>query len=95
MNKPKRTPLPRRPLHFIGIVLALVIIGVYFFLPFVVQPERGPSTVDVLTESKSANELGLFKTGLEVIPLAGLLAVISGRLYQRVSHQLTPTLFLI
>jgi len=69
MSKPKKR---RRPLHFIGIALALIIIGAYFFLPFVVQPERGPSTVAVLTASKKANELGLFKTGLEVIPLAGL-----------------------
>ncbi|MDE2852972.1 MAG: ABC transporter permease [Chloroflexota bacterium] len=72
MSKAKGAPVPRRPLHFIGIVLALVIIGAYFLLPFVVQPERGPSTVAVLTESKRANELGLFKTGLEVIPLAAL-----------------------
>ena len=73
MSKTKRAPsVQRRPLHFIGIALALVIFGAYFLLPFVVQPERGPSTVAVLTESKSANELGLFKIGLEVIPLAGL-----------------------
>ena len=72
MSKPKRSPVARRPLHFIGIILALVIIATYFALPFVVQPERGPSTVAVLTESKKANELGLFKTGLEVIPMAGL-----------------------
>lgn len=72
MSKAKRSALPRRPIHAIGIILALVIIGAYFALPFVVQPERGPSTVAVLTESKKANELGLFKTGLEVIPLAGL-----------------------
>ena len=72
MSKPKRSPVARRPLHFIGVILALVIIATYFALPFVVQPERGPSTVAVLTESKKANELGLFKTGLEVIPMAGL-----------------------
>jgi len=72
MSKTKSAPVPRRPLHFIGIVLALVIIGAYFLLPFVIQPERGPSTVAVLTESKKANELGLFKTGVEVIPLASL-----------------------
>ncbi|MCY3831377.1 MAG: ABC transporter permease [Chloroflexi bacterium] len=72
MTKAKGAPLPRRPVDFIGIVLALVIIGAYFWLPFVLQPERGPSTVAVLTESKRANELGLFKTGVEVIPLAGL-----------------------
>lgn len=71
-GKKKATPPPRRPLHFIGIVLALAILGAYLFLPFVIQPERGPSTVAVLTESKRSNELGLFRTGLEVIPLAAL-----------------------
>ncbi len=72
MTKAKAAPAPRRPLDFLGILLAVVIIGAYLTLPFVIQPERGPSTVAVLTESKKANELGLFKTGLEVIPLAGL-----------------------
>ena len=78
MIKTKRSSVPRRPLHFIGIVLALVIIGAYIILPFVIQPERGPSTVAVVTESKKANELGLFKTGLELIPLAGLGVLLLG-----------------
>lgn len=85
MNKVKSAPVPRHPIHFIGIILSLVIIGAYFLLPFVVQPERGPSTVAVLTESKKANELGLFKTGLEVIPLAGL-----GILLLGVWNMITP-----
>ena len=72
MSKPKASPAQRKPVHFIGIVLALIIIGAYVFLPFIVQPERGPSTVAVLTESKKANELDIFKSGLEVIPLASL-----------------------
>ena len=72
MSKAKTASIPRRPADFIGVILALVIIGAYFLLPFVIQPERGPSTVAVLTESKRANELGLFRTGVEVIPLAGL-----------------------
>ena len=72
MNKGKAAPAKRRPLDFLGIALAVIIIGAYFTLPFVIQPERGPSTVAMLTASKKANELGLFKTGLEVVPLAGL-----------------------
>ena len=72
MKTAKRSPIRRRPLHAIGIVLALVIIGAYFALPFVHQPERGPSTVAVVTESKKANELKIFKTGVELIPMAGL-----------------------
>lgn len=70
-GKEKALPFRRRPLDFIGIALAWVIIGAYLFLPFVMQPERGPSTVAVITESKRSNELGIFKTGVEVIPLAG------------------------
>ena len=62
----------RRAVDFVGVALGLVIIGVYLLLPFVIQPERGPSTVDVVTASKSANELGIFRTGVEIIPLAGL-----------------------
>ena len=72
MSKQKQTPLQRSPWHYLGIALAVVIIGTYFILPFVIQPERGPSTATVLTESKEANELGIFKTGLELIPFAGL-----------------------
>ena len=72
MSKSKAAPAPRRPLDYLSLLLAVLIIGVYFTLPFVIQPERGPSTVAVLTESKKANELGIFKTGLEVIPLAAL-----------------------
>ncbi len=70
-GKEKTLPFRRRPLDFIGIALAWVIIGAYLFLPFVMQPERGPSTVAVVTESKRSNELGIFRTGVEVIPLAG------------------------
>ena len=78
MNKAKVAPVNRSPLHFIGIALAVVIIGAYFLLPFVIQPERGPSTVAVVTESKKANELQIFKTGVVVIPLAGLGVLLLG-----------------
>lgn len=78
MSKTKTSPVKRGPAHFIGIALALVIIGAYFLLPFVIQPERGPSTVAVVTESKKANELKIFKTGVELIPLAGLGVLLLG-----------------
>ena len=78
MSKTKTSPVNRGPARFIGIALALVIIGAYFLLPFVIQPERGPSTVAVVTESKKANELKIFKTGVELIPLAGLGVLLLG-----------------
>ena len=61
-----------RIVDFTGIALGLVIIGAYLFLPFVIQPEQGPSTVEAVTASKRSNELGVFRTGVEVIPLGGL-----------------------
>jgi len=78
MSKSKTSPVKRGPAQFIGIALALVIIGAYFLLPFVIQPERGPSTVAVVTVSKKANELKIFKTGVELIPLAGLGVLLLG-----------------
>ncbi|MDE2859424.1 MAG: ABC transporter permease [Chloroflexota bacterium] len=78
MSKSKTSPVKRGPAQFIGIALALVIIGAYFLLPFVIQPERGPSTVAVVTASKKANELKIFKTGVELIPLAGLGVLLLG-----------------
>ncbi len=78
MSKTKTSPVNRGPAHFIGIALALVIIGAYFLLPFVIQPERGPSTVAVVTESKKTNELKIFKTGVELVPLAGLGVLLLG-----------------
>ena len=78
MSKAKVALVNRSPAHFVGLALAVVIIGAYFLLPFVIQPERGPSTVAVVTESKKANELQIFKTGVEVIPLAGLGVLLLG-----------------
>ena len=78
MSKAKAALVNRSPAHFVGLALAVVIIGAYFLLPFVIQPERGPSTVAVVTESKKANELQIFKTGVEVIPIAGLGVLLLG-----------------
>ena len=69
-NKEKSMPARPKPIHFMGIILALVILGAYLFLPFVNQPELGASTVAVITESKKANELDIFTSGVQLIPLA-------------------------
>lgn len=70
--KEKTPPIRPKPIHFIGIILALVIVGAYLFLPFANQPELGASTVAMITESKKSNELDILTSGLQVIPLAGL-----------------------
>lgn len=71
-TKEKTTPARPKPLHFIGIILAAVIVGAYLFLPFVNQPEFGASTINFVTESKSQNELDIFTSGVQLIPLAAL-----------------------
>lgn len=67
-----------RPAHFVGLVLAVVLIGAYFVLPFVNQPELGSTTIPLLIENRSNNEFGLATNGLSVIPLAGLAALLLG-----------------
>ncbi len=76
--KEKTPPVRLNPIHFIGILLAVVIIGAYIFLPFANQPELGPSTVAQITESKSNNELEILTSGLQVIPLAGVGVLLLG-----------------
>jgi ribose/xylose/arabinose/galactoside ABC-type transport system permease subunit len=70
--KEKNMPAQLKPIHFIGIILAIVIVGAYLFLPFAIQPERGASTVSMITESKKSNELDILTSGLALIPLASL-----------------------
>lgn len=69
--KEKATPVHRKPIHFIGIILALVIVGAYLYLPIANQPELGASTVAQITESKRSNEIDMFTSGIQLIPLAG------------------------
>jgi ribose/xylose/arabinose/galactoside ABC-type transport system permease subunit len=69
----KNQPSPRlQPIHFIGIIVALVIIVAYLYLPFANQPELGASTIAQITESKKSNELGIFTSGIQIIPLAAV-----------------------
>lgn len=70
--KEKAMPARPKPIHFIGILLALVIVGAYLFLPFANQPELGASTIAMITESKNSNELDILTSGLTLIPMAGV-----------------------
>lgn len=70
--KEKAMPARLKPIHFIGILLALVIVGAYLFLPFANQPELGASTIAMITESKNSNELDILTSGLTLIPMAGV-----------------------
>jgi len=70
--KEKASPVRPKPIHFIGIFLAVVIVGAYLYLPFANQPELGASTINEITASRDSNELDIFTTGVQLIPLAGL-----------------------
>ena len=70
--KQKALPARPKPIHFLGIIFAFIIVGAYLFLPFANQPELGASTVAMITESKKSNELDIFTNGLALIPFASL-----------------------
>jgi len=70
--KQKALPARPKPIHFLGIILAAALLSAYLFLPFANQPELGASTIAMITESKKANELGIFTNGLALIPFASL-----------------------
>ncbi len=74
----QKTSVTLRLSHFIGVALAAVILISYYVLPFVVQPERGPSDIATLTGGRGSNEFGLAVNGLVMLPVAGLGALLLG-----------------
>lgn len=68
----------RTPLVFIPLILGLVMFGAYLFLPFVMQPELGATTIGVLTESRGNNEVGVITNGLRLLWLAGFVVTLMG-----------------
>lgn len=82
------------PLQLIGIVLGVLLIGVYVFLPFANQPELGATTVPVLTAERANNELEITTNGLVVLPLVGLAVVLLG-IWNLLSRQAGRTISLL
>lgn len=74
----QKTSITLRLSHFIGVALAALILISYYVLPFVVQPERGPSDIATLTGGRGNNEFGLAVNGLVMLPFAGLGALLLG-----------------
>src|SRR5688572_3520652 len=64
--------------RFVPLVLAVLLLGAYAFLPVVYQPERGATTPYVLTESRDSNEIGMATSGIQLIAMAGLGALCLG-----------------
>jgi len=82
------------PLQLIGIVLGVLLIGAYVFLPFANQPELGATTVPVLTAERGNNEIGITTNGLVVLPMVGLAVVLLG-IWNILSRQAGRTISLL
>lgn len=67
-----------QPVLLIPLVLALLVFIAYRFLPFVIQPELGATTIPTLTETRGNNELGVTTNGLALIPFAALVLLFLG-----------------
>lgn len=68
----------RHPLVFLPLILGTVMMIGYMFLPFVIQSELGATTINVLTESRGNNEVGLVTNGLRLLWFAGFSGFILG-----------------
>ena len=71
----------KRQLSFSGLILVALgglLLLAYALLPFINQPELGPTTVNVLTASRSNNELGVTLNGIVLPAFAGLGVLILG-----------------
>ncbi|MEO1663484.1 MAG: ABC transporter permease [Chloroflexota bacterium] len=68
----------RSPVVFIPVILGVLMMAGYLFLPFVTQPELGETTVSVLTESRGNNEVGVITSGLRLLWFAGFAVIIMG-----------------
>ncbi|MDQ7033618.1 MAG: hypothetical protein Q9P01_01925 [Anaerolineae bacterium] len=84
--KPKNVSLTL----WIPLILALLVFGAYRFLPFISQPELGATTISVLTESRSNNELGVITNGLILMPIAASVLFLLG-LWNFANHEVNRT----
>lgn len=56
--------------------LTVVLIVAYSYLPWVNQPELGPTTASVLTAARANNEIGMTTNGLALVPLGAVIAAL-------------------
>lgn len=66
------------PVALIPLILALLIFVTYQTLPFVIQPELGETTIPLLAESRSNNELDVTTSGLILFPIASGVMLVLG-----------------
>lgn len=76
--KPTAAPVSFALVNLLTPALALLMLLGYFALPWVNQPELGPSTVAQFTASRSSNELRVTTEGLALVPIGALIALVAG-----------------
>ena len=79
---------PASPLTFLPLVLGLLALITYQFLPFVNQPILGATSIPTLTESRGNNEFGLSTNGIALLPIGAAAALLLG-LWSLTNTQLT------
>lgn len=63
------------PLNFLPLLLAVLLLVGYVALPWINQPELGPTPAPTILAERDANEMGIPREGLAVTPIAGIIAV--------------------
>lgn len=66
------------PLSALPLLLGLGLLVAYWFLPFVTQPELGPSTVAFVSADRDNNVLGLETDGAQLILFGAAVTLIAG-----------------
>lgn len=66
------------PVALLPLLLSIGLVVAYWFLPFVMQPLLGPSTVAEVNASRDANEWELEMNGVQLILFAALITGIAG-----------------
>lgn len=73
------TPTPRwTPLTLLPLLLGLGLLFAYWVLPFVVQPELGPSTIVTVNADRDNNVFELETDGVQLILFAAAITLIAG-----------------
>ena len=68
----------RSPLAWLPLVLGAALLIAYIFLPFVTQPELGPSTFPQVNASRDSNEFDLETNGAQLILFAAGITLLAG-----------------
>ncbi len=66
------------PVNLLPLILGLLALISYQFLPFVNQPDLGATTISTLTAARANNELGISTNGISLLPIGAFAALLLG-----------------